>query len=65
MALLAAFSSLISVCSRFMVLLTRTERRRKTSGSSMSFSFRTETFRIRFLSSLALYLENGFIWVNN
>ena len=58
-ALFAAFSSLISVWRRFMVLLTRTERRRKTSGSSMSFSFRTDTFSTRLRSSFARYLQNG------
>ena len=58
-ALFAAFSSLISVWRRFMVLLTRTERRRKTSGSSMSFSLRTDTFSTRLRSSFARYLQKG------
>ena len=44
LALLAAFSLLILIWRFFMALLTRTKRRRTSSGSSMASYFLSEAF---------------------
>ena len=54
LVLFAAFSFLMSLFRCLTVLLTRTDRRRNSSGSRISFCVRSDVVSMHLLSSLAL-----------